>query len=66
MVWGWKFSIEQESALGTIIPKINAFFFNVNFASHPSIHIVKKIIIFASAIIIANGTGEDRQCILNN
>ena len=42
------------------------FFFNANFASHPSIHIVKKIIIFASAIIIANGTGEDRQCILNN
>ena len=37
----------------------------VNFASHPSIHIVKKIIIFGNAIIIPNSTGKDCQYVLN-
>ena len=39
---------------------------NANFASHPSVRIVKKIIIFVNAIIIPNGTGKDRQYVLNN
>ena len=43
----------------------NAFLLNVKFASHPSIRIVKKII-FVNTIIIANGTGKDRQYVLNN
>ena len=38
---------------------------NANFASHPSVRIVKKII-FMNAIINPNGTGKDRQYILNN
>ena len=38
---------------------------NANFASS-SVRIVKKIIIFVNAIIIPNGTGKDRQYVLNN
>ena len=39
---------------------------NANFVSHPSLCIVKKIIIFVNAIIIPSGTGKDRQYVLNN
>ena len=39
---------------------------NANFSSHPSIRIIKKIIIFVTAIIIPNGTGKDCQYVLNN
>ena len=36
----------------TVILEINAIF--VNFVSHPSVRIIKKIIIFVNAIINAN------------
>ena len=39
---------------------------NANFSSHPSIRIIKKIIIFVTAIIIPNGTGKNYQYVLNN
>ena len=39
---------------------------NANFASHPSVCIVKKIIIFVNTINIPNSTGKYRQYILNN
>ena len=38
---------------------------NANFASHPSVHIVKKIIVFVNAINVPNCTGKDHQYILN-
>ena len=33
------------SEINTVIPEINAVFKNVNFASHPSVRIIKKIIV---------------------
>ena len=47
------------SEINTVIPEINAK--NVNFASHPSIRIVKRIIIFVNAINIPNSIDKDRQ-----
>ena len=54
------------SEISTIILEINTLFKNVNFASHPSVRIVKKIIILVNTINIPTGTDKDRQCILNN
>ena len=58
--------IPTYSEINTIIPESMCYLENANFASHPSICIVKKIIIFVKAINIPNGTGKDHQYILNN
>ena len=50
----------------TIIPEINALLKNANFASHPSIRIVKKIIIFVNTMNIPNSTDKYHQYTLNN
>ena len=43
--------VSDPEVLHTVILEINAVFKKCNFVSHPSIHIIKKIIIFVNIIM---------------
>ena len=52
------------SEINTVIPEINVLFKKMGTSSHPSVRIVKKIVIFVNTINIPNGTSKYRQTVL--